>query len=340
MKKLQSWFNKISLIYKKYFFLLISFILISISRVEAGEWKFFNKDNSGISSNSIRQVVQDKKGNYWIASIDNGLIKFDGKKWTSYNTSNSKIPNNYIFYLTTDKYDNLWIGTFGGGLVKFDGKKKWKVYNSKNSGLPNDWIYAITIDKQNKIWIGTYSEGLVRFHNNKWKVYNNSNSILTSNKITALACDKKNNLWIATSDSLFFLEKNNLKTQSMISYSAVDETPYSIAAGDNNVYIAYKFGGITVYDGNNFKIFKKDSGLPIEGFYSVVVDRNKNVFASSFGLGVLKYTDGVWNHINSKNSELKEDTIFSTFVDSNNTKWFCTLNSGLCLFNEDSIALK
>jgi ligand-binding sensor domain-containing protein len=126
----------------------------------------------------------------------------------------------------------------------------------------------------------------------------------------------------------------------MISYSAVDETPYSIAAGDNNVYIAYKFGGITVYDGNNFKIFKKDSGLPIEGFYSVVVDRNKNVFASSFGLGVLKYTDGVWNHINSKNSELKEDTIFSTFVDSNNTKWFCTLNSGLCLFNENSIALK
>ena len=74
-----------------FFFALVNFI-----NAQSENWTHFNTNNSGLPTNSIRLVVQDKNGVYWIGTYDAGLVRFDGKTWKVYNTSNSKLPHNYV----------------------------------------------------------------------------------------------------------------------------------------------------------------------------------------------------------------------------------------------------
>jgi ligand-binding sensor domain-containing protein len=317
---------------------LFSVMMQSGNLIFAEEWKYFNKDNSGLSTNNIRLVTQDKKGNYWIASFDNGLIKFDGKKWTSFNTANSPLPHNSVYCITFDDKNNLWLGTYGGGIAKFDGKKKWVIYNKNNSGLPDNWIYSIVIDKNKKIWVATFSSGLASFNGKKWEIFNSSNSPLTSPKVTALFVDLNNTLWIGTSDSLFQLNSGIWKTESQFGFRSKDQSIYWISNGSGKqIIFCYKFGGIVFYTGNGFVFFEKGAQLPFEGFYCIEADRNGNIWATTFGQGCLRYDGLEWKQFNMNNTGLRDNKIFTVFVDKKNNKWFSTYTQGICIFNEKEV---
>lgn len=306
----------------------------------AEEWKYFNKDNSGLTTNMIRLVTQDKKGNYWIASFDNGLIKFDGKIWTSYNTANSPIPHNSIYCITFDDKNNLWLGTYGGGVAKFDGKRKWIIYNKNNSGLPDNWIYSIVIDKYKKVWIATFSSGLVSFDGTKWEIFNSTNSPLTAPKVTSLFLDKDNTLWVGTSDSIFQFNSGKWKTESQFGYNSKDLSAYWISQGKNNqINICYKFGGIVFFKEKQFTFFGKGNQLPFEGFYCIEEDKKGVIWATTFGQGLLRYDGSEWKTFNKKNSGLSDNMIFSVFIDKRNNKWFSTYNQGICVYNEEKLIL-
>ncbi len=257
------------------FFLLL---FTYISQAQTDKWKYFDKSNSGLPTNMIRAVIQDKYKNYWIATWNDGLVKYDGKTWKVFNTKNSKLPNNEIYCITFDKKENLWIGTFGGGVAKVDCKKKGTVYNSKNAGLPNDWIYTIAFDKKSNVWIGTYSEGLAIFNQKKkWTVYNSFNSLLPINKVTAIYIDKDDNKIIGTADHIIFIQNNVWKTEAEVNYKTDEGAIYWIEpfTGDK-VLMCYKFGSIVIYNGKTFKVFNKLvkwADVVGEGFPAGVMDK-------------------------------------------------------------------
>lgn len=315
-------------------------ILGSCINAQSENWAHFNKNNSGLPTNSIRLVVQDKHGVYWIGTCDAGLVRFDGKTWKVYNTSNSKLPHNYVYSIAFDDTQNLWIGTYGGGVAKFDGEKKWTIYNASNSGLPNNWIYSIVVDKKSIIWIGSYS-GLARFDGLKWKVYNFQNSLLTS-KVTALYVDKNNTKWIGTADSIFQITSDNKwKSEKEFGYVSNDDAAYWITSDlDDRILICYKFGSIVIYDGKEFKIYNTDnSKLPFNGFYSICSDQNGIVWCGNWGFGIVRFDGNNFELFNKSNSQIKDDFIFNIYVDSKNTKWFSTYFGGISLYNENGIKL-
>lgn len=288
----------------------------------------------------IRTVLQDNHKDYWIATWDDGLVRYDGKTWKVFNTKNSKLPHNTIYCMTLDSKENLWIGTFGGGVAKFDRKKKWTIYNSKNSGLPNDWIYSIAFDKKSNVWIGTYSEGLAIFdQRKKWTVYNKFNSILPNNKVTVIYIDKNDNKIIGTAEHMIFIQNNVWKTEAEVNYKTDEEAIYCIAPYiDKKILMCYKFGSIVIYDGNFFKIYNTtNSDLPFLGFYSVTYDKKNTIWAGSFGQGVVHLDGDHWKLFDKSNSGLKDDLVFTVFVDSSNNKWFSTYYGGICIYNEDGV---
>lgn len=71
-------------------FLLALFFINSASFSQNLLWKHFDKSNSGLPSNTIRCVTQDKFGIYWIGTWDSGLVKFDKKNGLC---TTPKIPN-------------------------------------------------------------------------------------------------------------------------------------------------------------------------------------------------------------------------------------------------------
>jgi ligand-binding sensor domain-containing protein len=325
--------------------LVIIFILLYgglfFSSAQSNNWKFLNKENCGLPTDQIRTVLEDTKGNYWIATWDNGLVKYDGKTWKVFDKKNSSLPNNSIYCMKFDNKNHLWIGTFGGGVAEFDCKSKWKIYNTQNSGLPNNWIYSIAFDKKFNLWIGTYSEGLAVYDHKKWETYNKANSILPNNKVTAIYVYPNDDKIIGTADHMIFIKGGIWKTEAEMNIKSDDDAVYWISPYVNNsVLICYKFGSIVIYDGKEFKtINDSNSTLTFRGFYSITADKKKTIWAGSFILGVVHQEGDKWILFDKSNSELKDNMIFSIYVDSKNNKWFSTFKKGISVYNEDGVKL-
>lgn len=102
------------------------------------------------SSNTIRALLSDQKGNTWIGGYG-GLQKFDGKYFTYY-TQKEGLRSNRVVTLLEDSKGRIWVGTDDAGVHCFDGKS-FKNYATID-GLTSNEIWTITEDAQGNIWLG------------------------------------------------------------------------------------------------------------------------------------------------------------------------------------------
>src|ERR1700743_163313 len=65
-----------------------------------------------------RNIIQDRKGNIWIASWD-GIFRYDGKSFT--NITN-KVSSARFFSVLEDRKGNFWFGSIGSGVYYYDGE--------------------------------------------------------------------------------------------------------------------------------------------------------------------------------------------------------------------------
>lgn len=130
----------------------------------------YNAQNTGLSHNTVTNLVLDKSGFLWVGTID-GLNRFDGKSVKTYrhNASDStSISDNFIHGILVDDGGTLWVGTRDGGINKFNPKtEKFTRYQyskskSESSGVPNAPIYLFVNDDEGNLWssIGTQAFGI------------------------------------------------------------------------------------------------------------------------------------------------------------------------------------
>ena len=82
-------------------------------------FKHDKKDKSSISSDRVRYINGDSKGNVWIGT-SYGINKFDPKTETFERyTAQDGIANNTIYGILVDNDDNIWAST-NKGISKFD----------------------------------------------------------------------------------------------------------------------------------------------------------------------------------------------------------------------------
>ena len=68
--------------------------------------------------NSLGDISIDSSGNIWLATMENGIIKYYNNNWIFYNSENSTIPENEINCITYDEINNqLWVGTQTKGIA-------------------------------------------------------------------------------------------------------------------------------------------------------------------------------------------------------------------------------
>lgn len=126
-----------------------------------------NKQVSNISAQyineSIRDFVQDKYRNFWIAKNDRGLLKIDypNLENTAINHENFGLSDNKVYCLAISG-DSLWVGT-NSGLNLIDLKTN-KVINQyfEEDGLCNNIVYSINFDKNRNLWMST-NRGIAHF---------------------------------------------------------------------------------------------------------------------------------------------------------------------------------
>lgn len=126
-------------------------------------------DNSGLSHNSVRHIIQDSYGFLWLGTFS-GLNRFDGYQFKSYLSSvpgKNKIHNDDITALELDEAsNNLWIGTRKGlTLFEMDTHTFSTFLPDKDNpnSLPDEEVRSVHIDAFKRIWVGTKNKGLYMF---------------------------------------------------------------------------------------------------------------------------------------------------------------------------------
>ncbi|AKP53747.1 ligand-binding sensor domain-containing protein [Cyclobacterium amurskyense] len=188
-----------------------------------------NNSNTSNAPNSIvRNIVQDGKGNIWMATWE-GVFRYDGKSFTNVT---KQVSSARFFSVLEDSKGNMWFGSIGSGVYYFDGKD-FQNFTTKE-GLPNNEITSIYEDKAGNIWLGT-NGGISLYNGKSFQnfilaedniVEDNTGKTVPdftrpSNEVNSIIEDKTGKYWFATRGNTYLY---NGKTFTIVSHK---EKPFT-----------------------------------------------------------------------------------------------------------------
>lgn len=177
-------------------------------------------DNNGNPIGRAYGLMKDTKGNYWMASKDNGIFKITPRSGGGYDVVNmahnendhNSLSSNLAYSLVEDKQGNIWVATYGGGVNVYTRDKKGNMVflNPKNGMVEYPYhsfmkARIVTLDDEGNVWAGT-TDGIIVMSckNGEVRIRRMEESkqypddILQSSDIVCIAKDKKGNMWVGT----------------------------------------------------------------------------------------------------------------------------------------------
>ena len=131
-------------------FLMLAFFTSCGQNQTEGKKIIINSETKGVITSHgpkwiTRNIIQDRKGNIWIAAFD-GIFRYDGK---SFNNITSKVSSEHFFSVLEDRKGNFWFASIGSGVYYYDGKL-FRNFTTKD-GLAGDGVTCIYEDKAGNI---------------------------------------------------------------------------------------------------------------------------------------------------------------------------------------------
>lgn len=273
-----------------------------------------NPDDPGsLSHNGLREIIEDSRGNIWIATWGGGVNVFNQNtqqftRFTHDKNDSHSISDDFVFCLLEDHEGTIWIGTDKGGLNRYDPQTKGftSFTHDKNNphSIGDNQVRDIFEDKQHNLWIATEFGGLNLFDrkNNTFRrfVHNPSDSrSIGSNSIRSVIEDKNGNLWVGTYGEgldLFIRSREEFvhfnkdpKNENSLVHNAVQ---YLRADRDGNLWIGTENGGISVLDpiNRNFYNYAHDDidkeSISDNSIYAIIEDIQGNIWIGTYNDGV------------------------------------------------------
>ncbi len=208
----------------------------------------FTNMTSTIAWPTFWDVLEDKKGNIWLASQDSGVyLQPAGQTGFKLFKAKDGTGIGSALHIYEDRAGNIWFGA-----SRYDGNS-FRTFTTKD-GFPTNNIRLLLEDKTGKLWFGGQGENILvydaRLHgdigqgkpftilkNNDGKVFNNVWSIIEDKKgniwfgedglwrydgktVTkksqtgayAIIEDKKGNIWTSLGSSIFCYDEQSLST--------------------------------------------------------------------------------------------------------------------------------
>ncbi|MCZ4223160.1 hybrid sensor histidine kinase/response regulator transcription factor [Pedobacter rhodius] len=273
-----------------------------------------SKSIAGLEKYIIRAIKKSADGNYWLATEESGLIRFQPssntiKIYQHHEKDKNRIGSNLVRAIAFDKYKNLWLGGINGGLDIFDPvSARFNHFQNEpgnNSSLSQRTVSALFVDKQSNLWIGTHRGGVNLYspQAEKFKLIRQEPS--------------KNSL--SYNDVRAFCEDNAGK-----------------------IYIGTDGGGLDIYDKvtHSFKHHRYNPfdsrSIGADAILDITQTRNGSLFVGTWAGGLnLMNSDGTFTRYNhtANPGSISSDYVQKTFEDSNGNIWIGTYYGGLNLFD-------
>jgi signal transduction histidine kinase/ligand-binding sensor domain-containing protein/DNA-binding response OmpR family regulator len=338
-------------------------ILMSTSGIgiirSSKDFKSFTVDEDlfpNLCSRYLIALHQDKKGQIWIASENQGLNMFHPKtgRMVCFK-SPLAIGSNHISSIEEDVDGNIYVGTLTGGLFRFNLLlHKFEAINYMNSSvvLP---IKCLSFDNSGRLLVGTDGRG-VKYLNKSTGVLEDYQLIssmfdLSKTKVHSLFNDKDGNLWIGLFQKGVFLSPNH---PNEFSYWGV-KSFYRNIIGSNcvmsllqdkegSVWVGTDNDGMYVINGNSSRHFGVSSTANgVSGTIMSIIEGDRNtLWLGSYIDGLVKFnkTTGATTYYKNNNLELISNTStnksMSLALDPQNRIWVGTNGAGIQIFDPKS----
>lgn len=296
---------------------------------------------------NLQCALQDKTGNLWFGTSDNGLYKYDGNSFSQFTVADG-LTSNEISCLLEDTDGSIWIGTKDGPFY-YNDKTFTKIKiplpknlpPNKNAYFQNHWVYSMLQAKNGKLWFSTI-DGVYIYDRESFTHFplnEAANGFLTSNdKVERIFEDKDGNIWFGgrTNEGVFRYDGKsitNLKLPELIQgQNGPRPKPHSwgwpqLQDKNGNIWFS-NWGGAYRYDGNTFTSFTKKDGLPSE-VTRIIEDKKGNLwFGASDGLR--RYNGKTFTYFKEG---LINPWIWEILEDKTGNLWVGTREKGLYLFD-------
>lgn len=263
-------------------------------------WTNYNKYNSPLSDNTIKDVEFRGTNDLWICTYASGIFNYNGTEWKQYIPDNSGIPTNYTYAVGFDNGGNVWVGLYpfnsqNAGVARFNGSS-WTSYQFTN-GYNYFGVEAIAKDLSGNMWFGT-SIGVYKFDGNNFTLFTKDNTSggLGNDYVAAISVDPSGNIWFGTKGG----GVSRLSGSTWTNYNAANspmQNDYvsSIAFKGNDVWIGTGYcgqhsgNGLFKFDGVNWTRYYQDANtFDATCVNEIVLDKNGNLWFGSAG-GVTLY---------------------------------------------------
>lgn len=204
---------------------LSGLIRISANRKNARVYRADPENPSGLSHNDIRWIMEDSRGNLWIATNGGGLNIYDpltdSFRHITADDPKNPICTNYTLTLLEDSRGYMWVGTYSG--ISRITLKTGKIVNyPRSETLKGEWIYALLETSSNQLWIAT-NMGLFSYDYQNDSFTDITHLLGISNQVIAgIIEDNDQTFWVSTYNGLIHYYP---RQQKSIIYYKTDGLP-------------------------------------------------------------------------------------------------------------------
>ncbi len=344
------------LVKSKYLMIIIIFLSTIVSGQETIQTEFITVAD-GLSSPTIRTIMQDSYGLLWIGT-SGGLHQYDGYEFRQYKNisgNSTSLFNDNIWSLAEDKDQNIWVGT-DDGIAKYNrSKNEFKNYDFTellNAPPIGGRVFNFLIDSKNRMWAAVRNYGVLLYNEqlDQWDrvpiwLNDSSKAVIFSALVMQLAEDKNGKIWAGYSnnglsyyndeDSAFVPTRIN-NQEAILDFSKVENTITSLYVDLTNTLWITCRNGIYKYDQttNEMRSIEEydDAKLSLGNYMNKILqDQTGNIWIANNYRGILKF-DGISDDFTEINIDgygrLKDGTrqiyCFSATLDKTGIIWFAT----------------
>jgi len=326
----------------------------------------------GIAGNNIRSIGVDREGNIWFGTKEQGVCRYDGREFASFSAEDGLADNRVQAILQDRDGNlwfgcGRWERGNSGGITRYDGYD-FETYRIEE-GVSFDAVWSILQDRENQLWFCRYGNGVTRYSGDQFETFSAEEG-LANNRVTCAIEDRAGCLWFSTwgggvscytergfynfslKDGLFEDGVSRVHEDAqgdfwlstwrgIYRYESKRMTPVDHLKGRawvlfedrmGHLWFGTNRGGISCFDGHEFKTFTSTDGLVPGTIGYGLEDQRGNLWFGSLDGGLSRYDGHGFANFTTVDG-LGEGMILTGLEDRHGFLWFGTSDGGASRFD-------
>lgn len=265
-----------------------------VARFNGKTFKIINKKN-GLLNDRVKRIYEDKNQNLWFFT-EKGITIYDGKGFQQITEQEGFVPGENYDIVEGDP-NGLWV------VVKtFQGKRRilqWHNHRFTDFSaqylklIQNNKIWSVATDAQNILYIQT-EQGFFEYNQHRLQ-FSSLNTLLPPHTQIILygSTPRKELRFLVEQNKqlfLFVFKQNKFQLLHKLANAFLSDLLFLTEDEEGNIFFSIQKKGFSVISSDGkVSNFNTHNGLPAANIHLIFKDKQKNLWLSSYGKGLIRY---------------------------------------------------